>query len=306
MALPESVHKPPSRPPLAAAVQDLSDAEFAELDELLAAIPEPLEPLDAVMLDGFLAAVIVQPELIDVERWLPHVFDASGLRWGEAEPGPEQRRARELIARRFAAMNRSLAEFGGFDPLILEPDEADDVGGPAGAAAAADAAPENAPAADVSPPDAATPDAPPPDAATPDAPTAGAPAPDAPVLDAITRAILPWVAGFEFAASILPGLYELDDDAVATALTRLYRFLPAEGADEEATAALLARERPIASLDAAIEELIACVADLYDLTEARRYQVATVRRATPKVGRNDPCPCGSGRKFKLCHGVDSR
>jgi len=20
------------------------------------------------------------------------------------------------------------------------------------------------------------------------------------------------------------------------------------------------------------------------------------------VGRNDPCPCGSGKKFKLCHG----
>jgi len=26
-------------------------------------------------------------------------------------------------------------------------------------------------------------------------------------------------------------------------------------------------------------------------------------RETPKVGRNDPCPCGSGRKFKKCHGV---
>ncbi|MCA3182433.1 MAG: SEC-C domain-containing protein, partial [Cupriavidus sp.] len=21
-----------------------------------------------------------------------------------------------------------------------------------------------------------------------------------------------------------------------------------------------------------------------------------------KVGRNDPCPCGSGKKFKQCHG----
>lgn len=28
----------------------------------------------------------------------------------------------------------------------------------------------------------------------------------------------------------------------------------------------------------------------------------TVRRETPKVGRNDPCPCGSGRKYKLCCG----
>jgi preprotein translocase subunit SecA len=28
----------------------------------------------------------------------------------------------------------------------------------------------------------------------------------------------------------------------------------------------------------------------------------TIRRETPKVGRNDPCPCGSGKKYKNCHG----
>jgi len=28
----------------------------------------------------------------------------------------------------------------------------------------------------------------------------------------------------------------------------------------------------------------------------------TVQRQTPKVGRNDPCPCGSGKKYKKCHG----
>ena len=28
----------------------------------------------------------------------------------------------------------------------------------------------------------------------------------------------------------------------------------------------------------------------------------TFRREEPKVGRNDPCPCGSGKKFKQCHG----
>ena len=31
-----------------------------------------------------------------------------------------------------------------------------------------------------------------------------------------------------------------------------------------------------------------------------------VRRATAKVGRNDPCPCGSGKKYKLCHGRSGR
>jgi preprotein translocase subunit SecA len=29
----------------------------------------------------------------------------------------------------------------------------------------------------------------------------------------------------------------------------------------------------------------------------------TVRREEPKVGRNDPCPCGSGKKYKKCHGA---
>lgn len=27
-----------------------------------------------------------------------------------------------------------------------------------------------------------------------------------------------------------------------------------------------------------------------------------IRRELPKVGRNEPCPCGSGKKFKQCHG----
>jgi len=28
----------------------------------------------------------------------------------------------------------------------------------------------------------------------------------------------------------------------------------------------------------------------------------TYRRSSPKIGRNDPFPCGSGKKFKKCHG----
>jgi SEC-C motif domain protein len=30
-----------------------------------------------------------------------------------------------------------------------------------------------------------------------------------------------------------------------------------------------------------------------------------VRRSEPKVGRNDPCSCGSGKKYKKCHGQRS-
>jgi preprotein translocase subunit SecA len=28
-----------------------------------------------------------------------------------------------------------------------------------------------------------------------------------------------------------------------------------------------------------------------------------IKNAEPKVGRNDPCPCGSGKKYKKCHGA---
>ena len=31
--------------------------------------------------------------------------------------------------------------------------------------------------------------------------------------------------------------------------------------------------------------------------------IKTVRRDEPKIGRNDPCWCGSGKKFKKCHGA---
>ena len=34
-----------------------------------------------------------------------------------------------------------------------------------------------------------------------------------------------------------------------------------------------------------------------------RSKQETVVRTQPKVGRNDPCPCGSGKKYKKCHGA---
>ncbi len=36
--------------------------------------------------------------------------------------------------------------------------------------------------------------------------------------------------------------------------------------------------------------------------EAPKSRQETVVRQQPKVGRNDPCPCGSGKKYKKCHG----
>jgi preprotein translocase subunit SecA len=37
--------------------------------------------------------------------------------------------------------------------------------------------------------------------------------------------------------------------------------------------------------------------------DAAAAKPGTVTRQEPKVGRNDPCPCGSGKKYKKCHGM---
>ena len=36
---------------------------------------------------------------------------------------------------------------------------------------------------------------------------------------------------------------------------------------------------------------------------AATTSIRQVKREEPKVGRNDPCPCGSGKKYKKCHGA---
>jgi len=41
---------------------------------------------------------------------------------------------------------------------------------------------------------------------------------------------------------------------------------------------------------------------MYSYWLDKRISHAPIRRDGPKVGRNDPCPCGSGKKYKSCHG----
>jgi hypothetical protein len=42
-----------------------------------------------------------------------------------------------------------------------------------------------------------------------------------------------------------------------------------------------------------------------DCDHGHPHEVRTHRRETPKLGRNDPCPCGSGKKYKKCHGAST-
>lgn len=44
------------------------------------------------------------------------------------------------------------------------------------------------------------------------------------------------------------------------------------------------------------------VMGVYSYWLDKRISHAPIRRDGPKTGRNDPCPCGSGKKYKSCHG----
>jgi len=241
-----------------AVARDLDPAEWDMLDELLARTPEPLEPLDIVMLDGYLCGVIVQPVALEPAAWLPHVFDLEGAGLPERVDAEWQRHVTALVMRRHAALTRSIVEDGGFDPVVFEPAEDTDV------------EPDDSGWAELAP---------------------------------ASRALAPWVAGFEHATACFPDLLEVDDDEVQAALDRILRHLPPDTDEERTQRAALDREAPVGSLDEAIDELVADVADIEERTRDLRYQVETMRRDGPKVGRNDPCPCGSGRKFKHCHGA---
>lgn len=242
----------------------LTDAEITELDDLLAAIPAPLEPLDAVMLDGYLCGVLAQPELIAPEQWLPAALD-----WNTGDPeqpgagtpltpdtlgwhAAKHERLLALLLRHHAVLERQLREDAWFDPLVMQPE--DEQGRPLEGAAA------------------------------------------------IGPAFAPWAVGFEHALNQFPALEALTDPELPDLLACVQRHLPAQEGDEQAYTQALDQEHPLRSMDEAIEDLVGNVVAIADLARGERLKVETVRRAGPKVGRNDPCPCGSGKKFKVCHG----
>ncbi|QPC31718.1 UPF0149 family protein [Caldimonas thermodepolymerans] len=97
-------------------------------------------------------------------------------------------------------------------------------------------------------------------------------------------------------------------------------LLPADDEGNEFVDACLQTFEVLASEDAELppevremsrdERLADALWAVYDLRDfwrdrASRRPVATVRKA-PEPGRNDPCPCGSGKKYKKCHGDPSR
>jgi uncharacterized protein len=78
---------------------------------------------------------------------------------------------------------------------------------------------------------------------------------------------------------------------------------PGEGEEAADPLAGLPEEERARFAATARERLPDFVQDAYDALAAARPRAEPLRRDAPKIGRNDPCPCGSGKKYKRCCGA---
>lgn len=109
-----------------------------------------------------------------------------------------------------------------------------------------------------------------------------------------------WCWGFWEGMELHPGAWdEIWDSDVAELMRPIYLL----GADEIEEEELAEVQDPVKAHKLALE-IEANVPVIHKFWLPRRKPaVETVKREEPKVGRNDDCPCGSGKKFKKCCGA---
>ena len=119
---------PPSTPSRAApahgpatAAPPLGEKDIARLQVLLDALPQPLEPLDVSMLDGFLCGVLLQPLPVPAGAWLRHIMDIDGRPVPSGHAGVNELQG--LVQRRYRELDAAIAGRQWFDPWVFELDE---------------------------------------------------------------------------------------------------------------------------------------------------------------------------------------
>jgi uncharacterized protein len=100
----------------------LSEDDIERLQAMLDAVPAPLDPLDASMLDGYLCGVLLQPQPPAPEGWLRYVTDSDGRALPEAF---DARPLHALVLRRHAELAAAIDARQWFDPWVFELDEPD-------------------------------------------------------------------------------------------------------------------------------------------------------------------------------------
>ncbi|MBI3155511.1 MAG: YecA family protein [Burkholderiales bacterium] len=98
----------------------LTDADIERLQSLLDAVPAPLEPLDAMALDGYLCGVLLQPRPVPPAQWLRHVLDVDGR---TPPAGFDAAPLAALAERRADELRAAIDRRDWFDPWILPPQD---------------------------------------------------------------------------------------------------------------------------------------------------------------------------------------
>jgi len=118
-----------------------------------------------------------------------------------------------------------------------------------------------------------------------------------------------WAIGFMYAVENWPEEWTLPRDKEAAGLIddALQTILDLTEDDTDPPAISMFREDAEPSVSKtrvdAFGKSIWAVYDLHDVWSSIGPRVEQIRKA-PEPGRNDPCPCGSGKKYKKCHGAN--
>ena len=118
-------------------------------------------------------------------------------------------------------------------------------------------------------------------------------------------ALEPWATGFYNALAQYSDRVTVND-AIEAQLCRIHRFLELDESDEDYEQNLAIRRgieqaHPVRNLEEGMVEMMQGVIEIAKLNCPNK----PISRSTPKVGRNDPCPCGSGKKYKNCCGKNA-
>ena len=246
-------------------MQPLSDDDLDELADLLGADWAPETTMDIEQFDGLLAGLICSPRVVMPSSYVPEIFG------GEEPEFPDTATAQrffELLMRRnnqvAAALNAPIERLD--DPRAYVP-------------LLLDWSPDGEIARSLA---------------------------EAGSTEPLPLAGELWARGFLHAVSLaredweaLPEGDEEGAELVEDALGAIVALVPDD--DGEAGGA----EASADDRDELIGEALIAAYDLREYwrdVDFERTRVKEPIRREPKVGRNDPCPCGSGRKFKQCHG----
>jgi uncharacterized protein len=106
-----------------------------------------------------------------------------------------------------------------------------------------------------------------------------------------------WCEGYRRGAELAEAEWQAGGAEIMTLLEPIYAFTEDGewGAHEQGLDQVEALQRAIAPSARAIHAY--WLARRGDFEGERR---SPIRRAEPRIGRNDPCPCGSGKKYKKC------